>query len=62
MTAATKHKMICYAPFGLEPDAIEVLLQDKLEPFFSIERMGEFKIGVLSYVLQAFADLGFVIN
>jgi hypothetical protein len=23
---ATKHKMICYAPFGLEPDAIEVLL------------------------------------
>jgi hypothetical protein len=23
---ATKHKMICYAPFGLEVDAIEVLL------------------------------------
>lgn len=26
MTAATYHKMIAYAPFGLEPDAIEVLL------------------------------------
>jgi hypothetical protein len=26
MTAATKHKMNAYAPFGLEPDAIEVLL------------------------------------
>lgn len=28
----TKHKMICYAPFGLEPDAIEVLLTYKFLP------------------------------
>ena len=29
---ATKHKMICYAPFGLEPDAIEVLLTFTFTP------------------------------
>lgn len=28
----TKHKMICYAPFGLEPDAIEVLLTFTFTP------------------------------